>query len=235
MHSHAFAINSANSIAGSSWTLPGNTPGDKLEQAFVWRRSRVEPVGTLQPGWCSRPSAINDGGVVVGHSWHNGWPPRGVSRGFVWHSKLGLVALPDFGKGCVPIDINNGGTVVGFVTDANNKTVSVAWPGKSELALLPLPVGSIVMAINNRGDLGYNRETDGGVRAFVWIQGLGEVTLPTYRGHRSEIRDLLDDLTAVGMVFAGRHSHAVRWLPLAELTRARSAASQSQTGAGQQA
>lgn len=54
-HSNAHGLNNHGEVVGGSWSIPGNTPGDKRERAFIWRAGRFRiwalsvPIGAVEP------------------------------------------------------------------------------------------------------------------------------------------------------------------------------------------
>lgn len=208
-NAHGTAINSSGTVVGSSWTIPGNTPGNKRERAFIVSPSgELRDLGAARPDWCSRPTSINDDGVVVGFSM-SGEPTFDPTYGFIWTQSKGfeiLEALTD--RSIAPAAINANGVVVGL-----SGRDSFIWSSECGLRQIPLPAGSTVRSINNLGDIVYNRDTPRGTRSFVWISGSGEIALPVYRNHQSEACYIDDRRRVLGHMSSGRHSHAIKWLP----------------------
>jgi probable HAF family extracellular repeat protein len=209
MHGHGNAINNSGVVVGSSWTIPGNTPGDKRERAFIRTPDgELRELGAMRPDWCSRPTDINDNGVVIGMSM-SGELPLNRTYAFIWTSSRGMEDLGALtGSGAAALAINAHSIVVGL-----SGADSFIWSRDSGMRAAPLPPGSKICSINDRGDMAYNRDTQRGVRSFVWIDGVGEIALPTYRDHQSEASFINDQRCVLGHMWAGRHSHAIKWTP----------------------
>jgi probable HAF family extracellular repeat protein len=212
-HSNAHALNNGGEVVGGSWSIPGNTPGDKRERAFKWLPGEgLQDLGALGDDWCSRAADINDNGTVVGFSF-----PRvlfaGSNKAFVWTSSFGMEDLGSLdGSSAVAIAVNNRDEVIGL-TSYQRQTVSFIWTRDGGMRALPLPEKSCVRGINDVGVIVYTRETTQGSRTFLW-RNEQEISLPCYRGHQSEASDITNGGDLVGHVWRGNHGHAVKWSPI---------------------
>jgi len=211
MHGHGRAISNRGVVVGSSWAIPGNTPGNKRERAFIRNPGgELRDLGAMRPDWCSRAEDINDEGVVVGMSM-SGELTLDRTYAFVWTSSRGMEDLGVLAGGSASAHaINAHGIVVGL-----SGADSFVWSREYGMRPAPLPPGSKVCSINDHGDMAYNRDTQRGVRSFVWINGVPEIPLPTYRDHQSEACFIDNQRRVLGHMWAGRHSHAIKWLPKA--------------------
>jgi probable HAF family extracellular repeat protein len=209
-HSNAHAINNLGEVVGGSWSIPGNTPGDKRERAFKWEPDgRFEDLGALADDYCSRAIAINDNGIVTGQSFPRGFLP-GARRAFIWHPSTGIADLEIPGGSSAAIDLNNRDEIVGLFTQSGH-SASFIWRGARGTHLLPLPENSSVRAIGDQGEIVYTRDTPLGVRACVML-GEHHVTLPCYLGHESEASSINSTGEIVGKIWMGNHAHAVKWV-----------------------
>ncbi|TIL40242.1 hypothetical protein [Mesorhizobium sp.] len=214
MHSHGFAINNSGTLVGSSWTIPGNDPGDKGETAFVAGKDlQIQSIGALRADWNSRAVAINNRGLVIGHSWFARTFPGGPQRAFVWSEQAGMIDLGTLGgQGAVPVAINDDGVVVGMTSDAAGRDCSFIWTATEGMReLLPGLASTGVAAINVGGDVVFNLHTEQGVESSVIGPDGRTRGLQTFVGHEIEARAMSDAGHIVGHVFRNRHSHAAMW------------------------
>ncbi|ESZ09301.1 MULTISPECIES: HAF repeat-containing protein [unclassified Mesorhizobium] len=214
MHSHGFAINNSGTLIGSSWTIAGNDPGDKGETAFVAGKDlQIRSIGALREGWNSRAVAINNRGVVIGHSWFARTFPGGPQRAFVWSEQGGMIDLGTLGgQGAVPVAINDDGVVVGITSDAAGRDCSFIWTATVGMReLLPGLASTGVAAINVRGNVVFNLHTERGVQSSVIGPDGMTRALQTFVGHETEARAMSDAGQIVGHVLRNRHSHAAMW------------------------
>jgi uncharacterized membrane protein len=114
------------------------------------------------------------------------------------------------GDSAAPLSINNRGQVIGLTT-FRGQSVSFIWTRQEGMRVIPLPPSSTAVAINDRGDIAYNRRTPQGVMAFVW-SGQQEIALPTYHGHQSEVAALNGQGILVGHSWRANHGHVVMWM-----------------------
>ncbi len=113
-------VNDNGMVVGYS-DLPGEIPnpcGVVASHAFAWTHAEgMVDLGTLG-GMCSRATAINNQGMVVGGSSLPGeidGRPKGKSHAFVWTQGGGMVDIGTFGGNySSAVAINNNGMVVGF-------------------------------------------------------------------------------------------------------------------------
>jgi probable HAF family extracellular repeat protein len=209
-HSNACALNNRGEVVGGSWSIPGNTQGDKRERAFKWTQGEgLQDLGALAEDWCSRAVDINDQGTIVGDSRPSGLF-TGPNRAFIWTSLAGIVDLGSLDGHSSAIAINNRDEVIGL-TGSEGRSVSFVWTRDRGMCVLALPEGSSVRAISNGGDIVYTRETPLGSRACISV-GNREICLPCYRGHQSEAAAINDRGDIVGHVWRGNHGHAVKWI-----------------------
>jgi probable HAF family extracellular repeat protein len=214
-HCNAHALNNRGEVVGGSWSMPGNTSGDRRERAFIWTQDgELRDLGALVEDWCSRAVDINDQGSVVGHTRQRELLGA-QNRAFIWTASEGLTNLGTLdGSSAAPVAINNRDEVVGL---ARHKgcSVSFIWTRDDGMRrLLPLPEGSSVRAIGNEGQVVYTRETPQGARAHVWVGGR-ELALPCYRGHQSEATAINNRGDIVGHIWRENHGHAVTWSRIA--------------------
>lgn len=211
-HSRASAINAQGNIVSASWTVPGNAFGEVVEMAFLWSSSHgMINLGGLMDGWESEAEDINDGGMVVGESGPNSWPPA-LFRGFVWTRSTGMVDIGTLGGACSnAMAINNLDQVVGQSQDAGGVWRPTIWSKREGLRPLPLPSDAAIHDINDRGYVAFTRETSEGTRAYLGTTDGETITLPWYRGHDMWVNGISNTGWAVGKAIRGNHSHAIRW------------------------
>ncbi|PBB31320.1 hypothetical protein [Mesorhizobium sp. WSM3882] len=214
MHSHGYAINNGGFLIGSSWTIPGNDPGDKGETAFVAGKDlQIRSIGALRADWNSQPVALNNQGVVVGHSWFGRTFPGGPQRAFVWSEEQGMIDLGTLGgPAAVPVAINDSGVVVGITSDAAGRNCCFIWSATEGMReLLPGLASTGVVALNDRGDVVFNLHTEHGVQSSVTGPDGRTRALQTFVGHETEARAMNNAGHVVGLVFRNLHSHAAIW------------------------
>jgi len=157
-------------------------------------------------------NAMNDAGMVVGHSRRQGSISQGIPReAFYWTPQTGTVSFRD----AVPLagatrDVNNAGQMVGISGNglfANNQAFyydSTTNQGIDLHSLLVTPgfsgVRSEANAINEAGQVVGMRRTGfgGDQRAFLWSADQGVTLLPL---PMTEARDINDHGVVVGQRF----------------------------------
>jgi len=118
-----YAINDAEqSVGHSGGTCEADfASGDVClhTHATLWEHGQPVDLGPLDDHPSSMAYAINNGGVVVGHS---GVASSGASRAFVWSKKTGMVDLgmPSGWLSAWALGINDRGEIVGSVSEAGD-------------------------------------------------------------------------------------------------------------------
>lgn len=212
-HANAHSINNSGTIVGSSWTLPGNTPGDKAE-AFFWpRNDKLRLIGAPIRDWNSRATSIGDNGTVVGIGLSRTFTgPSPVA--FLWNIERGMMPIVVNGKHAPPISAIDraGNNFLLRIMEQGNSIVLLFRNGKPIISLA-IPDHANIAALNGAGQVVYNKETTEGLRSYVWTNG-NEVKLPCYKNHQSEAVSINGSGVVVGHVWQAGHGHAVKWIPL---------------------
>jgi probable HAF family extracellular repeat protein len=128
--------------------------------AMIYKDGSMTDIGALIDGG-SVARGINNAGTVVGTAtFPSGFTFPQPSRAFVYEN--GSVRLLDTlgGKTATGADINNAGTVIGTAQDAAGVQHAVIYEGSTPRAL-GLPGNSIAQAINERGQIVGQSDTNG--------------------------------------------------------------------------
>ena len=171
---------SSGSTTPAHWVITDLGPGGSIDinesgqvvggGAWIWQGGKKTQLGTLG-GPRSSVGAINDRGQVIGGS-ETAKPVKG--HGFLWQNGRMIDIYP-----VQPRAINNHGQVVGSGPVAGGNEHALLWQnGKvNDLGTLGGP-GSIALAINDRGQIVGEADTNKKDRngawiadAFLWQQG----------------------------------------------------------------
>ncbi|MHC5210696.1 MAG: hypothetical protein ACYTG2_08255 [Planctomycetota bacterium] len=128
--SGAMGLNDMGQVVGWSSIDPLCVINDHYcRTAFVWEDGVMSPLGFLPGDEESVARAINNDGLIVGTSEFDIIFGSGTFHGVTWTDGV-IAALPDFGAGSFPSDVNASGQIVGW---ASNPGVSadraVSWLG----------------------------------------------------------------------------------------------------------
>lgn len=213
-NSAAYDINAGGMIVGEA------------EQAGVERPFPVwwDGDGTLHelPGdYAGLARAVNDAGVIVGHSDNQGlWPLR-------WESAtvpaVRLATLPGGENDSATADVNAEGTVVGFSGAADRIRHAVRWDAAGvidQLDALPGYPTCFAQAINDAGIIVGSCSGGSGRTAVRWDDTGAVAALPSLGGTDSEAIGVSDAGIVVGVAAdADDRYHAVRWGAFGTVTR----------------
>ena len=161
--SHAYAINSAGVIVGTS-----NVPGSTRPHAFVWKNGVMSDLGALAGGW-SEAMAINDDGVIVGWS----TIASGDRRAVRWMNgrKRNLGTLG--GRNSEALGINAYGVIVGWSETASGARHAFVWKNGVMTDITPGASFSQARGINRSGTVvGAYTAASGEGHAFRWKDGV---------------------------------------------------------------
>lgn len=167
----ATGINDRGDVVG--YSTPADQPVDGFVHAFLWRDGRMTDLGLIEGEILTIAEAVNNRGqVAVTSNGEAGLTP------FVWRRGVrSPLALPAGADGGHAYDINDGGTVVGYVLADTNQ--AVVWrDGVPQVLGVADPFGSQAFGINDRGQIVGVGITTG---AFLWERGV-VTTLPSLIG-----------------------------------------------------
>jgi probable HAF family extracellular repeat protein len=163
----------------------------------VWENNRIKSSVTLPDMKFGEARSINDWGRVVGNFRTNS---DMHTRAYRWSPYSGGTVLPSLERhGSSAEDINHSDDAVGYSVPADGVRKAVLWPkagGIRELGTLPGYVGSMAMAISNKGAVAmvsWKAEVQWGVpemRAALWTPEAGLRNLGTLGGNFSEAYDV---------------------------------------------
>jgi probable HAF family extracellular repeat protein len=159
--SHAYGINDANMVVGTSAIA-----GSAATRAFVWRNGVLTDLGTLAGGQNSEARAINGEGTIVGWSLNQ----AGFMRAVRWMNgnKRNLGTLG--GRNSQALAISPLGVIVGWSETASGHRHAFRWENgvMMDLGTLPGANVSIATGINRGGAI----VGSSGNRAFRWKDGV---------------------------------------------------------------
>jgi len=187
-------------------------------RAVIWGpgRRQIEELPLIPGDTSSAATAINNRGQVVGIS---GTCDQAIGRHTARHAVLwDKGAVTDIGNiggdtWNTPMAINQRGDVVGFASlpgsDPNNPILhAFLWTkhdGIRDLGTLPGDVSSQALGINERGQVVGLSSGAGGVRAFLWENGvmkdLNTLKAPGYTAHLEIAGDINDIGEITGRAF----------------------------------
>ena len=187
--STAGGINASGVVVGAS-ELPGSTPEDRIEHAFLRRPDgTVTDLGTLPGHDTSAAMRINDGGTVVGTSGASdavivaGQPSATAPHATRWAPSGAITDLGTLGgPTSEPRGIDDQGRIIGVADTASGPSKAFLFdPAVGHMTQLPdLPggLGSIALGMNDVGDaVGYQWVGDPQLpRAVRWDLDLGTAT-----------------------------------------------------------
>ena len=200
-NAYATALNDHGQVVGASEFRPG----DATTHAFRWTRGAgmtdLDPDGSAD----SVATAINNNGHVVGRAWfsESGQTAR---HAFRWTPRNGLLDLTPGASVSGAFDINDAGTVVGFVGIPNGDPEGWPWRWTQEEGLAPLTTfssrGSAATDINAAGQITGTSvfSTGGRDHAFFWSQPSGIVDLGSGRADTSAAGRINDKGLVIGVV-----------------------------------
>jgi hypothetical protein len=158
--SRAYGINISGQVVGSSdFTSPGATEG-----AALWNAAQQPQFLGALGGNGSEAIKINVASAAIG----NATDSSGNQRGFLWMPSLGMTDLNSAGEPFFPMDINDGGSVVGIY-----QAVASIKDGNGIQELNPLvlpgsnPLLDIAWGINASGQIICTGSSNAAVGAFL--------------------------------------------------------------------
>ena len=176
--SAASGVNDDGAVVGLSYTAA------TTQHAFLW--TQAGGMQDLTPALTSiggaTAVAINSYDQVVGYYFPNG---SRNTVGFTWTEQGGLQDLGP--AGTLPLAINDEGTVVGQVPDAQGYKHAFSWTqsgGMTDLGTLG-GVASSALGINNKGWIvgtSLQKAKNGILHAFLWTPSAGMQDLTTLAG-----------------------------------------------------
>lgn len=176
------SINNLGVVAGSRWAPGGANPG------FVWTAAAgFDYFGTHERVW--DPRAINDAGVVAGHSMARD-DPEFVWKAFRWTAEGGVQPVkPSANRRTVSSDINAAGQIAGsmdWLPQGGTRAVRFE-PGGGVTRLVPGTHHSYSAALNDAGEV-VGAMWNGAQRfqAFLWRPDTGAVVIDPRTGRHDD-------------------------------------------------
>ncbi|MCC6909132.1 MAG: DUF3466 family protein [Phycisphaerales bacterium] len=201
------ALNNSGIIVGGAWTA-----GNALFRPFRYQNSQMVDLGSFG-GTYTAAEGINDFGVIVGWSDYNSVSSR---RAFRYENNQ-MVDLGTLGGISVANDINNGGRIVGYSENAQDRARAFVYTNNQmyNLGVLPGETTSYADAINNKNQI---VGRSGGDIATIYQptgpKNLNDFIAPNSGWNLRRAQDINDSGQIVGLAYKNGQNRAFLLTPI---------------------